>query len=197
MTAQATALQGNVFGTNQTEPPEGRKMIVLPPLYFVTGEEIYSFNQVSLGNQKISSIASMWLDSSNLNVYIGGPPAINRVLVNVGSKNPGVRPAANLFAYQNIVIRQDGIIDLTGYPQGMLPAYKRTQRYYLLPTQHPFQMEVSMDGSGMATPQPPPGNYVTIVLFNYNVFETAFGVHPPQGNLNTGKGGKNAVSEEK
>jgi hypothetical protein len=167
---------GSLIGLNQPEPPEGRKQITFPPFYFTLGTEVYYWDTTQLGNQKVSSIVAAWIDVSNLNLCTGAGIA-NQLVVAIGAPKNNVRPASNSVAYPNMVIRANNPLNAAG--ANGYPTDKTPQGFYIIPSQAPFSMQVSFSGSGTITPQPPPGNYAAIILYNYNPILTGYGIHPP------------------
>lgn len=168
----------SLIGLNQPEPPEGRKMIQFSPFYFTTGGEVYYWDTSQLGNQKISSICAAWIDVSNL-LLCTGSPISNQLIVNVGAQKTIVVPGSNKVIYPGMVIRANNPINATSAPYNQV-TNKTPQGFYIIPAQMPFSMQVSFQGSGTVTPQPPPGNYGVIILYNYNPLLTGYGVHPPK-----------------
>lgn len=164
MGSNPNVLTGSPVGLNQKEPAEGRKMILFPPLF--AGQK-YSWNQKSLGNQPVSSIQSCWIDLTNLVYDPLAVPFGASFLLQVGAPNQSGfalrlnQPKVNLTSAGAVSSFVNGAAPGDGEPQG----------FYLLPSQVPFEMLITV-GSGTLIPQPSGTNYAKIILFNYNVFLT-------------------------
>lgn len=168
----------SLIGLNQPEPPEGRKMIQFSPFYFTLGTEVYYWDTTQLGNQKVSSICAAWIDVCNLNLCTGAGIS-NQLVVNIGAQKTIVVPGSNKVIYPGMVIRANNPVNAVGAAFNT-PTDKTPQGFYIIPAQNPFSMQVSFLGSGTVTPQPPPGNYGTIILYNYNPLLTGYGKNPPK-----------------